>query len=504
LRLVGLVVALLLLAASACVPPPAIPHGQLRDWSSVEVGRVRLFGDIAPEEIQRFADDLALFDASFAHLSGWAPAAKTVPVTVFLIRDPKLARRFGLGRGIAGWAHLTLDAIFSAVQVRTDYTETRSTLFHEYTHMLLRRGRRAPLPPWYDEGVASFFQTVDARDDVVLVGTPPSAAVARVSARGPLPLDELFEGFRGKRKWQYIADFYATSWAFSHYLLLTPNGRSEMSRMVEALSNGDSPEQAQRLAFDRSQAELESELLGHIGHLARGVPSEVILELAKLDIQAAGRAAPLPFADAAGELGQMASQRARDHGDAGDRALAVRLFEMAASEQPLSPGIGAAFAEALALTGRTWDASAALQTALAQAPNDARVQVLAGRVELARAEANEDETTSTALAAAESHFMRSLELDPDSASAWFGLGRTLQQAARHDEAMSALRTARGLSWSSRLDLVLGELELEAGQSQQAFELLWPLVQDAHGGPTSEEASQLLEDASLLPDDEDAD
>ena len=47
-------------------------------------------------------------------------------------------------------------------------------------------------------------------------------------------------------------------------------------------------------------------------------------------------------------------------------------------------------------------------------------------------------------------------------------------------------------------LALGELELESGRSQQAFELLWPLVQDAHGGHASDEASRLLEEAGLLP------
>jgi hypothetical protein len=147
MRLATLVIAVLVLAAPGCVPPPAIPRAQLDGWSIVDAGQVRLLGDVPPEETQRLADDLALFDATFAHLVGGSPAAGAVPVTVFLIRDRELARRFGFGRGIAGWVHVTLDGAFSVVLARADYASTRSTLFHEYTHVLLRRGRRAPLPP---------------------------------------------------------------------------------------------------------------------------------------------------------------------------------------------------------------------------------------------------------------------------------------------------------------------------------------------------------------------
>ena len=108
--------------------------------------------------------------------------------------------------------------------------------------------------------------------------------------------------------------------------------------------------------------------------------------------------------------------------------------------------------------------------------------------------------TAAALERAQSHFRRSREQDPLSASAWFGLGLALDRAEHPKEALSAFYEARRLGWSHRLDLALGELELERGQTQRAFELLWPLVQDPHGGHTRDEASRLLEEAGLLPEE----
>jgi Flp pilus assembly protein TadD len=296
-----------------------------------------------------------------------------------------------------------------------------------------------------------------------------------------------------------VADFYATSWALSHYLLLSPEGRREMSRLVEQLSRGVSPEEAQRLAFGRSPEKLEAELRAHVAHLARGVPAEVVFDAQALALRGAGRPAALSVADAACELGLLALQLAGAGGEARERALAKRLLEMAAADGAPRARCQAALAEALALAGKAKDAKLALQQALTRAPDDPRVQVHAGRAELARAEAAETHTAADALEAAEGHFRRALTLDPGSASAWFGLGRCLEQAARPDEALVALRKARRFGWSSSLDLALGGLELERGNTQQAVDLLWPLVQDPHGGPACDEAAKLLEQAGLLPE-----
>jgi Flp pilus assembly protein TadD len=487
----------LLLAAAGCALGPAIPRRQLEGWSAVEAAEVRVLGDVSPDEMQRLADEIALFDAAFAHLAGWSPRDGAVPVTVFAIRERELARRFGLGRGVAGWALLTLDGGFAAVGVGASPVAARSTLFHEYTHVLRRRNRRAPLPPWYDEGLASFFGTLAVRDGALILGMTPGATLAWVAGRGPLPLEELFAGDIWGRSAKGVHDFYATSWALSHYLLLSPRGRREMSRLVEELSRGVEPGQAHRVAFGRSPEALEAELRAHVAHLARGVPAEVVLDARALPLREAGRSAPLPPDDAACALGQLALRLVADASETAFRPLARGLLERAAGAGTAgSPRCEAALAEARALTGDGEGAESALARALARAPDDALVRLHAGRAELARGET--DDGDAATLAAAEQQFRRALSLDGRSASAWFGLGRSLERAGRPDAAVSALETARRHGWSPELDLALGRLELARGERERAFALLWPIAQDPHGGRAREAASELLEQADLLP------
>src|SRR5262245_60958046 len=160
---------LLPIAFAGCLFDPVIPSSQLSGWHAIDIGTVSLAGDLPSVEIERFAGDLAVFSGAFSHLAG-SPAGGAVPARVFLIRHPKLAKRFHLGVAIGGWTLPTLDGQFCAVAVQSNRVATRSVLYHEYTHVLLRRGRRAPVPPWYDEGLASFFETLHARGDTVVVG----------------------------------------------------------------------------------------------------------------------------------------------------------------------------------------------------------------------------------------------------------------------------------------------------------------------------------------------
>jgi hypothetical protein len=150
------------------------------------------------------------------------------------------------------------------------------------------------------------------------------------------------------------------------------------------------------------------------------------------------------------------------------------------------------------LRGDTQGAERALRAALARAPDDAPVRNLAGRAELARAEASAGADSAAALQAAEGHFRAALSLDGASAAGWFGLGQSMVRAGRPDPAREAFESARRFGWSPALDLALGRLELAFGRGERAFELLWPLVQDPHGGPARAEAAELLEGAGLLP------
>lgn len=476
--------ALVLLYGTACAAP-RLRESQLTGWHSVEADDLRIVGQTSAYEVEQLADDLAFFDAAFAHLIGQRLAAIGPPTTIYLFRDWRLSRYFGLGGGVGGWALPdALEGSMATVLLRRHLADARQTLFHEYTHLLLGRSRRAPLPRWYHEGLASYFGTLSRRDGAVIVGAPPSSRLPWIAAHGPMSLERLFESSVWSLDWEEINDFYATSWALCHYLLSSPEGRQQLSRFREQLERGVPAEEARHIAFGGSLEQLEEDLTTHVGYLARLVPVEIVLDERRILVSELPGARPVAAAQVARELGELALARDAD----GRLALARRLLQMAAAANPDDPRTQGALAEVQAKSGDLVDAQITIENALGNAPDDLGVRLYAGRTALACDQPSE----------AEEHFRYALRLDERSAPAWFGLGRVLVRADRRGDALAAFEQARRFGWSPALDLAIGRLHLAAERNEEAREMLWPLAQDPHGGETGQEAAKLLQGAGLVP------
>lgn len=491
-------------AVTGCASSPSIPPERLAGWSSIRQSSFRLLGVAPTDELRRLAGDLALFDRVFTLLAGM-PAEPLEPVSIFLFEDPELARRFGLAGPVAGWMVATLEGCFAAVRAGRTHVEMRATLLHEYTHALLRRNRRGPLPPWYDEGLSTYFSTFSVRDGGAVVGGAPSAEITRLVARGPIPLPILFERPGWGRAQPQVYDFYATAWAFAHLQLATPRGRNELAGFASRLERGEPWSDAQTAAFGRPVHALESELARHVRLLARGVAAEFVIDPG--DLGAPGRIglAEQSTAEVAYELGFLALQVGDRHPRGSKAPLARALFDAALAADPSASRAEAALAEALTLEGDAPEALALSGRAVGAAPDDARIRIHAGRVQIARSDAEGASGTQrhTALRSAAEHFREALDRDPASAAAWEGLAQTRLRQGRRDEAVAAFERARGLAWSPQLDLALGTLELEQGRRKEAIALLAPLAGDPHGGSIREEARAKLDQAGLLPQEADA-
>jgi Flp pilus assembly protein TadD len=119
------------------------------------------------------------------------------------------------------------------------------------------------------------------------------------------------------------------------------------------------------------------------------------------------------------------------------------------TSQPASENLFESFrrAEMLIARSRPLDALQALLPVLEGCPDDASVQLLAGRAYL----------NSAQLARAERAFVRVLELDPADHYARFALGKALQRQGRLPEARTQLRMAAAMDPRPEYQEALGEV-----------------------------------------------
>lgn len=149
-----------------------------------------------------------------------------VPLQIIAFKSGGGLRRFvPLWKGkpveLAGFYQQGEDRNFIALDLSSD--QAYRVVFHEYAHMLLN-GNYPPTQPWFDEGFAEYYSTIEVRSKEVDIGRPPPSAGLLLENR-LLPLTDLFAVTHQSKTYNESGDhrtlFYAQSWLVVHYLIDT-------------------------------------------------------------------------------------------------------------------------------------------------------------------------------------------------------------------------------------------------------------------------------------------
>lgn len=92
-------------------------------------------------------------------------------------------------------------------------------IYHEYVHYLFRITEQNPAP-WFNEGVAELFSTMQDDDGWLQLGRPVTGRVMELQRGRMMPFDQLFAvGYDSSvfKDSGHSGMFYAQSWAFLHY-----------------------------------------------------------------------------------------------------------------------------------------------------------------------------------------------------------------------------------------------------------------------------------------------
>src|SRR3954466_1379143 len=146
----------------------------------------------------------------------------TAPLSIIAFKDKKeLSQVAPLFNGkpveLAGVYYSGEDRHFIALDLSSN--RGWEVVFHEYAHMLLNTNFRRAVP-WFDEGFAEYFSTIDVEKKAVHIGRAPDYVFGQIE-HGMMPLEQVLavkhtskDYNEGSRRSQ----FYAESWLLVHYL----------------------------------------------------------------------------------------------------------------------------------------------------------------------------------------------------------------------------------------------------------------------------------------------
>lgn len=248
-----------------------------------------------------------------------------MPSHVYMFSSDKEFTSYSQLRGIEGFFVTHPDGYYMSVASGRD--NATGVVYHEYLHQFLQVNFPG-VPPWLNEGLACFFQTMQMDGKEVRLGGPPEGYLYQLQSAGLMPVSRLLAVTPTSP--DYTTDpargqFYASTWLLTHYLMTGDEaGRAQLGTYLDLIRAGRSPEESFQRGFGRTPASLDQELRFYLNLMrARKTIKTWILQFKTLTIDPAFSYRALPRPEALGRLGlllvtgdQAFRDRGRKHFDA--------------------------------------------------------------------------------------------------------------------------------------------------------------------------------------------
>jgi tetratricopeptide (TPR) repeat protein len=438
-------------------------------WIEITSDDFVLISDLPERKARTLLRDFEVFQFAASRLTSGADMRPRIPTYLLALGS----RDFGAvveGRDIAGEFYARPFANYIVYEHAQRGTRGREIVFHEYLHFLIHNSPGYIYPAWYNEGIAELYSTVTERNGLFNFGRVPTERAHTIAYLGFIPTKQVLEiDYRSPdfRSHRLLPQFYAQSWLMAHYLMIGNQARAKrVTTFLEETNKGASPADATRAAFGIYPDELHREL-------------ERYWKVGKLPIWRIEFADPVPTVEDAplrtlpeSEAQALVGYAAlRKYGDA---RRAERFFARALKGDPADPIALAGTAMARDTDGRTDEATALLERALARS-GSASARLLAADVLLTRAarglEKNDSDSDGRASGLRARELYQALLSDPAANNeAAYGYARAaiLLEEPKAAEVLTVVRQATArLSTNTELAKLEAVLSWKTGDLAEA-------------------------------------
>jgi tetratricopeptide (TPR) repeat protein len=293
---------------------------------------------------------------------------------------------------------VTLGGISSiALALGSEQGEARRTILHEATHWLTSVDP-APHPTWFTEGFAELLSTYEQAGSTVNWAKPIEAHLEDMQAQGVMPLPEFLTRVDALRDQDRRDDrFYAQSWAFVHFLMLSGDkARLELLDRFLMVYRTKSGEETVREVFGPNLAQLERDFNQYASKAAFSY-----LTVSAKPVAEPPASVPAPPAVVEAALGMMALA-------IGDEALAAQHAKRALESSPDLPDGHQLLAYIASAKEDFAAAGLQAEAALKAGSRDSQMHMLMARALANSSQGNYGETRAARIG----HYQQALALSP--------------------------------------------------------------------------------------------
>lgn len=286
-------------------------------WINVRSKNFNLIGNASEKDIRGVATKLEQFRETFRQIFPKSRFDTSIETNVVVFKNESSYNPFKPKRAdgksdkwIAGYFQPGEDLNYITLSTEGEKEDIYGTIFHEYVHFLLDTNfGKSDVPPWFNEGLAEFYQTfVIENDQKVNLGLLQNEHLQLLQQNELIPLKTFFEidNYSLHQNGNHSRSiFYAQAWALIHYLIQGNKGANSASlnNFLALVMKNVEPEKAFQQVFQKDYATMEKELNKYVRQ-SRFTGTTVTLK-EKLIFDSQMKTFPLSEAEANAYLGDL-------------------------------------------------------------------------------------------------------------------------------------------------------------------------------------------------------
>lgn len=253
------------LAAAVCALGLLAPATAEAKWLRAETPHFVIYSDGDEQVLRDYARRLEDFDGVLRYYHNLSPDAPVDrKLDIYLMRHlGDMQQAFNLGSSVAGFYRAGPEDVFAVAHQSDDEESRDETLFHEYVHHFMNQYFPYPYPAWLKEGWAEYFQTTDINEDKIDVGNAGERAYSLAS--NWVPMKHLL----GRGAWELRdaykrSTFYAQAWLLTHYMLVDPQRKDQLTAYMKLVADGQDSVRAMEVATGADIKVLEKGLRSYM------------------------------------------------------------------------------------------------------------------------------------------------------------------------------------------------------------------------------------------------
>jgi Flp pilus assembly protein TadD len=456
----GFLAFFLLLAA---IDPPR----ERERWVGLSVDEFTIIGNASEREVRDIAAGLLRMRDALSLVTR-LKVRSPLPTKVFVFRDESSFapyRDAATGRASEHLGGVFLprrDGNYIVMYTGNQSDAWRHVVNHELMHHFVGNTLKG-LPTWLNEGLAEVYSTFESDGATVRIGRPRDDHLAILNRDGLMPLHELFavdEKSPIYNEANRRTMFYAESWALTHDLLIgNPERRAQVGAFLARLAAHQRADVAFRDSFGATE-EVEKELRAYVRRLTMPMLRYTMADLKSAEPPPA---TPLARDELLAHLGDLLAHCGNDTLRDGETMLTAAL-----KLNNANGGASSSLAYIYAVEGKRNDADALYARAVQFNVHEWLPYAMVADTLLDGSSSDDDLVKARAL------FAKAIELNPDAAHAYAGLGATYVNATSNDVApgIAALEKSIQLD-SEQYDVMfnLVALYVRAGRRADAMRMI---------------------------------